>query len=325
MSLNPFTADAEIATRRQNQESAFGDQLRRLAADVIEQNQLARSADLGYILTDQNCTEIMQRFDLTDKADLMCLLIGQAARLADPPISDFYVGAVGEEAETGHLVLGGNLEFPNTQLATTVHGEGFVMARAFSRGTTIRTIALSEAHPCGHCRQFLSEFAGAHALKLIDPLGHCLSLSQLLPWPFSPDALGQAGAQPGTTYFLDLELKDEFAATIPDKLNNALTRAGQKAYAPYSNAPAAVALGMGDGAVVTGMSLESVAFNPSLTAAQTSLINSFANGYGIGDIADVYIVGSATGPLNIKTSLASVFQTLAPKASIHLSNWSEQT
>ena len=325
MPHNPFSPDTEIAARRARCETVIGDEIRRAAAALIALNMATATGDLGHVLTARDWSRLMHDYDLHDKDDLMCLLIGQAATLAKPQISNFYVGAVGEEAETGNLVLGGNLEFPNTQLATTVHGEGFVTARAFAHGTTLQKIALSEAHPCGHCRQFLSEFAGAHALQLIDPLGHNLTLSQLLPWPFSPDALGQAGAQPGKTYNKDIRLDEEFAAAIPESIQRALTSAGERAYAPYSKSPAAVALVMEDGTVITGMSLESVAFNPSLTAVQTSLINALANGYAYGNIADAFIVGTATGTVDIKTSLGTILQGIAPKASIHICYWSERT
>ncbi len=37
------------------------------------------------------------------------LALSAAREIAHPPISDFHVGAVGLETETGNLVLGGNV------------------------------------------------------------------------------------------------------------------------------------------------------------------------------------------------------------------------
>ena len=206
----------------------------------------------------------------------MLLALDAAKAIARPPISGFFVGAVGLEAETGDLILGGNVEFPGTHLGFTIHGEGFVFTRAFSRGTTIRTIAIGEAHPCAHCRQYISEFAASRELTLIDPLGHRLTMAELYPWPFDPDYLGERGAVAGA---LDASL-DLAANDWPRPVADRLLDAGRRAHAPYSKCPGAVVLALSDGRMVAGSSVESVAFDPTMGPLQAAMINLIAHGYG---------------------------------------------
>ena len=152
--------------------------------------------NVGGVLPANRADEIMRGFDLSAD-ELLLLSLKCAETFARPPVSGFFVGAVGREAETGHVVFGGNLEFPGGHIGNSVHGEGFVFARAFSRGTAIETLALGEAHPCAHCRQFLTEFAATDNLTLIDPLGHRLKMADLYPWPFDPAYLGERGSVAG--------------------------------------------------------------------------------------------------------------------------------
>ncbi len=152
--------------------------------------------------------ELVARHRLGSAADLALLALPLAAALARCTISGFRVAAVGIEAETGDLVLGGNLEFPGTDLTTTVHAEGFVTLRARARGRTLATLAVREARPCAHCRQTLSESAAADGLTLVDLEGARRTLADLYPWPFGPDDLGVPGIVPGTVPWPDLAMLD---------------------------------------------------------------------------------------------------------------------
>src|SRR5262249_51500689 len=151
----------------------------------------------GSVIAANDVEALIDEFGLGGPEELMLLARKSAERIARPPISSFFVGAIGLERETGNLIFGGNVEVPGTPLGTTIHGEGFVTTRAYSRGNSLAAIALGEAHPCGHCRQYLSEFASSRELALIDPLGHRLKLSDVYPWPFDPAYLGETGAVPG--------------------------------------------------------------------------------------------------------------------------------
>ena len=103
--------------------------------------------------------DLVERHALGSAVELALLALPVAGAMARPSISGFRVAAVGIEAEGGDLVLGGNLEFPGGELATTIHAEGFVALRVRRRGRTLATLAVNEARPCAHCRQTLAEAA----------------------------------------------------------------------------------------------------------------------------------------------------------------------
>src|SRR5690606_1093427 len=130
--------------------------------------------------------------------------------------------------------------------------------------------ALGEAHPCAHCRQYLSEFAASRDLMLIDPLGHRLTMAELYPWPFDPGYLGEAGYRPGTISRSDLRLAENH---LPPAIAAALLDAGRRAHAPYSKCPGAAVLSLRDGGHVSGFAIESVAFNPTMGPLQSALID----------------------------------------------------
>ncbi|HET7181889.1 MAG TPA: hypothetical protein VFI15_06615, partial [Candidatus Limnocylindrales bacterium] len=163
----------------------------------------------GSTIPAADAARLVQQFHLASTTDLALLALPVARRLADPPISGYRVAAVGIEAGSGDLVLGGNLEFPGTELGTTIHAEGFVALRARRRGRTLDTLALRVAHPCAHCRQVLSELASSDGLLLVDTEGARLHLADLYPWPFRPASLGVEGDVPARVAWPALEPVDD--------------------------------------------------------------------------------------------------------------------
>ena len=314
MSTNPFVADSAIAFEVADAEARFGTELRANVAARLLAHAHDPAANLGGVLLGADADALAGAYGVS--SDLLMLLTRKLAEgLARPPISNFFVGAVGREAESGNLIYGGNLEFPGAAIGFTVHGEGYLAARAFSRGARLECIALGEAHPCGHCRQFLSEFAWSPSLVLIDPLGHRLSLSQLFPWPFDPAYLGEAGAVPGLAAWPDLTL------TAADPLAGPLVEAVARAHAPYSKAPAAAALQLKDGKRVTGTNIESVAFNPSLGPLQTALIDLFAHGYGPSDIIGASLAVARRGTVDHAAATRALLDAVAPGVPLNVLEW----
>ena len=260
---------------------------------------------------------IAAEFGLTGD-ELVLVALKQAETFARPPISNFFVGCIGREAETGNLVFGGNLEFPGAHIGNTVHGEGFVFSRAFSRGTSIATIAVFEAHPCAHCRQFLSEFAATANLALIDPMGHRLRMADLYPWPFDPDYLGEKGIVAGEIRHPDLTLgANEFAAPVAAKL----TELGQQSYTPYGKSPAAIVLTLNNGAIVGGAAIESVSFNPTVSPLQVAMINLFAHGYAASDIAAAAIATTPGALVDYAGHAAGLLAAIAPGVTLDMVSW----
>jgi len=317
VSLNPFQANSDIAARFERQSAEIGDRLGAEITRLVAAKAHQPEDNLGSILTATEVAILRQSFGLGSVEELMLLALAPARGIARPPISNFFVGAVGLERETGNLILGGNVEFPGAHLGFTIHGEGFVFTRAASRGTSVESIAISEAHPCAHCRQYISEFATSRELTLIDPLGHRLTMAELYPWPFDPDYLGESGAVAGA-YDATLGLADnDWPATIADRLLDA----GRRAHAPYSKCPGALVLALGDGQLVSGFSIESVAFNPTMGPLQAAMINLIAHGYETADIAEAALGTRLGGNVDYSLSVTELLGRLAPRAPLNIVGW----
>lgn len=318
MSLNPFKADPEIAARHAGLSSRVGDELSTEIAALLAAKARRPEANLGGIVEKAEVESLIARFGLGDVEMLMLLASPAAQLIARPPISKFFVGAVGLERETGNLVLGGNVEFPGTHLGFTIHGEGFVFTRGFSRGTTIEKIALGEAHPCAHCRQYLSEFAATRDLLLIDPLGHRLTMAELYPWPFDPDYLGEAGLVTGAIGQPQLSVGP---SRLAPEVSARLVAAARRAHAPYSKCPGAVVLSLRGGGMVAGASVESVAFNPTIGPLQAALIDLIAHGFSAGDVEAAALGTVLGGDVDYAASTAELLGRVAPGAPLTIVGW----
>jgi cytidine deaminase len=317
VSRNPFAADPTIRLRRERLAASVGTAIGVEIATLISGGKAALGRNEGCVVPKQQADALIARYELTGVEDLMLLALDTARTIARPPISDFFVGAVGLETETGNLILGGNVEFPGTHLGFTIHGEGFVFTRAASRGMTITAIAIGEAHPCAHCRQYLSEFQATRDLVLIDPLGHRLTMAELYPWPFDPDYLGEAGYVPGAMH-PDLALGEN---VLPQIIAERLLAAGQRAHAPYSKCPGAVVLALNDGNTVSGFSIESVAFNPTMGPLQAAMIDLIAHGYEASDIAEAALITRIGGNVDYSLSVTELLGKLAPSAPLSIVGW----
>jgi cytidine deaminase len=286
-----------------------------LNADVRAELAAIGDSRDGLVIPASVAANWIARYGLADVRELMLQLVPFARSVARPPISNFTIGAVALERETGDLILGGNVEFPGANLGEAIHGEQFLSARAFSRGASIATIALEAAPPCGHCRQFLSEFKDGLDLDIITMQGHRIGLRDLLPWAFSPADLGEAGVTPvgqdGVRQQLAV-VRSQIADT--PALEAALLAAGRLAYVPYSRAPSAVALRSVDGEVITGAALENAAFNPSLGPLQVALVNWIAAGRAYEEIDLAVLGGVENGAVDYSADLPNLLATVAPKA-----------
>lgn len=318
MSANPFVADSAVAARLGSVPSQVKLALANAASEAIALGKREPQRNMGGVIPAEVAAELVARFKLASVRDLMCLLLDVAAReMAKPLISDFHVGAVGLETETGNLILGGNVEFPTTHLGYTLHGEGFVFTRAMSRGTNIAVIAIGEAHPCAHCRQCLAEYAASDRLDLIDPLGHTLTLAQLYPWPFDPAYLWERGAVPGRKLWPDLRFDEDSVSPAAETL----LAAGQRSHSPYSKCPGALTLHLHDGATVAGAAIESVAFNPTIHPVQAALVDLLAHGYGYDDIMGASLGTVRGGAVDYTPSTRELLSRIAPEAPVMVMGW----
>ena len=272
----------------------------------------------GSTIAAATAAELVARHGLASMEELALLSLSVAQDMARAPISGFEVPAVGIEAESGDLLLGANLEFPGTELGTTVHAEGFVTLRARRRGRSLGTLVVREARPCAHCRQTLSESASADSLVLVDREGNRRRLDDVYPLPFRPDALGIDGDTPSTVRWPDLALE---AAAAPPDIAGLLVEVGAKAHAPYSEAPSAVAVRLADGRVLAAGAFESVAFNPSISAAQAVAVEIAAARASWSDIREGWLARRPAASIDPEPGFRALLGAIAPAADLRVVHW----
>ncbi|MGE4234174.1 MAG: cytidine deaminase [Bacteriovoracia bacterium] len=304
-----FQVNLEIKSRCDQLVKTIGLKLVEETKQILErQNRQQPQSDNGWVLLKEDVELLKEKYHLQDTEELMRLLVPLAGRLATMPISNYRVGAVGLEKETGSLILGGNLEFPGSPLSSTVHAEQFVFTRSFQRGTTVETIALDEANACGHCRQFMSEFSGRDKLRLVDMKGHEVKLADLYPWSFDPSALGEQGLVTKKAKFSDLSFDE------------ALKKAVDISYAPYSKAKASVVVEVKSGKIFVGSYIENVAFNPSLGPLQAAVVRLVANGFSLSDVRRVALGQTKNAVIDFEPEVKLILKHSAPEAEV-LSFW----
>jgi cytidine deaminase len=319
VSVNPFSADAAVAEHLARLDRERGDAIRGEVRAALGHDHRDPAGNMGGIVSAEVVGRICAAHGITVE-QLMLLSLRVAELYSHPEVSSFTVGAIGLEAETGNLVLGGNLEFTRAHIGTTVHGEGFVFTRAFTRGTSIKTIAIGEAHPCAHCRQYLSEFAATANLTLIDPLGHRLTMAQLYPWPFDPKYLGETGIIAGAVPYPALEL-EPFGNLVGTATAACLTEYGRRSYTPYGKSPAALVLTLSDGNLVGGSAIESVAFNPTISPLQSAMIHLVAHGYSGGDIKAAVIATVDGARVDYILPTVDALAAIAPGIELRMLKW----
>jgi cytidine deaminase len=270
----------------------------------------------GHVIPAPTARRLMHSAGLDTVEALMLALLPHAQALARPVVSGFHVGAVGRDEATGTLFLGANVEFHGAPPADTIHAEQFLFSRAYHRGASLDLIAVS-ARPCGHCRQFMAEFAGRERLAILDPSGDRLTLAEMLPWSFTPADLGEAGIAPTPGRALRLPDHDQ----VPADLRAALGEAGGRAYAPYSRAPSAVALLLDDGGIVSGAAIENAAYNPGLPPLQAALINLIAVGGDYAAICHAVIGSARDGATDHAGSARWLLGSIAPHARFDALTW----
>ncbi len=296
-----------------------------VAAVVADaQDALSRTTDPldASVIRSADAATLVRRHGLRTVRDLALLLLPLAARLADPPISGYRVPAVGIEGGSGDLILGGNLEVPGADLGSTVHAEGFVSLRARRRARVLAVLALTRASPCAHCRQTLVESAGAEALRIIDPDGRDVGLTDLVPQAFGPAALGVAPDDPSVAHWPALAFDPSFAGDAPPaRVGDALLAAGRAAHAPYSGAPSAVVLRCDDGTLLAAGCVESVAFNPTITALQAALVERAAAGIDRARVREAWLGRVPGGMVDPSAGFDALLSAALPGARGHVVDW----
>jgi cytidine deaminase len=238
----------------------------------------------------------------------MLELLAQAQSYARPMLTNFRVGAV-VRGVSGSLYLGGNIEFPGASLSQTVHAEQAALSNAFMRDEPgIEAIAVTKP-PCGHCRQFLYEFAEGRDIEVFLPGQPAMTLSALLPRPFGPRDLDVTGGPLS---------RDKIAIQNVEGVAQAARYAAANAHAPYSNSPSGVAIRSRRGNVYRGSYIENAAFNPSLPPLQVALAAMAVANEDFSDIAEVVLAEAANNSISQLSATKLLLAVVAPRAEFRL-------
>jgi len=216
-----------------------------------------------------------------DVPRLMTMLLPHAAKLAKPPVSNFFVGCV-SRGLSGALYFGTNLEFAGEALSFTVHAEQSSVTSAWMNGEDGIDLIAVNAAPCGYCRQFLNELTTADRLVVAMPK-ETRPLSELLPSAFGPRDLGIDGG---------LMQRNDHGLTIDesDALAKEALKAANMSYAPYSKSFAGIALRSRSGRIASGAYAENAAFNPSMSPLEVALSRLNLAGEAFDAIDDAVLV-----------------------------------
>jgi cytidine deaminase len=234
--------------------------------------------------------------------------LADAESYARPAVSGYRAGAV-VRGTSGALYLGANLEFPGVNLGQTVHAEQAALANAFMHDEPgIEAIAIS-APPCGHCRQFLYEFAEGRDIEIILPGQPVMTLTALLPQPFGPRDLKVTEGPLSRT---------KIAIQSAESVAQAARYAAANAYAPYSNSPSGIAIRSRRGNVYRGSYIENAAFNPSLGPLQVALVAMAMANEDFLDIVEVVLAEAANNSISQLSATKSVLAVIAPRAEFRL-------
>jgi cytidine deaminase len=243
-------------------------------------------------------------------------LLPRVAKRAFAGLSNLCVGAIVLGA-SGNIYFGSNVEIPNQVCGFAVHAEQAALANAFIHGEReIKAIYVTAA-PCGHCRQFMTEFSLTCGLPVV--IGNLeTSLAKLLPEHFGPAHLGNmrgVALHEGTR----LNLFESFEAFDAEpELERAALEAAEASYAPYSLSPSGAAISTKSGRLYSGSYIESVAFNPGLPPLQAAVVALIQSGESPADIVHAVVVELKNASITQEDSARAVLRGLQPGARLNL-------
>jgi cytidine deaminase len=265
----------------------------------------------GGYLPVQFVQQLLSDFDITVD-QFMLGLLPVVSEFAVMPVCGFMVGAVAL-GETGNIYCGSSQDFGGMVLSQAVHAEQAAVAMAQLHGETGLVKIAVNARPCGHCRQFLYELVDGGALKILLPETSEVKLSTLLPDAFGPKNLGSDEA---------LLMPQKHALRLiensSDPLIQAALKGAMQSYAPYTKAYSGVALQTNDGKIFMGSYLENVAFNPSLPALQSALVNLVQCGYSYDNVKNAVLVQLKNNVIDQVAGARMVLQVLCPTVQLQV-------
>lgn len=274
--------------------ATLADTLQSALAPVIADAHFPAMLDAEQVATLKSATGL-------DDDALAFALLPVAAACARADLSHFNVGAIARGV-SGIWYFGGNMEFLGATMQQTVHAEQSAISHAWLRGETSLSSVTVNYTPCGHCRQFMNELNSGLTLRINLPGREPHTLGDYLPDAFGPKDLEIK------TLLMDEE--NHGFALQGDALTQAAISAANKSHAPYSKAPAGLAIACHDGRIFAGRYAENAAFNPSLPPLQGALNLLSLSGYDYADIQRAVLAEVADAPLTQWDATAATLKAL---------------
>lgn len=260
-----------------------------------------------FVLSKVEVKGLKQKFKFSTER-LMIELIPVAKRNARPPISNYYVGAVGL-TRSGRIIFGNNLEFKGAPISATVHAEQFLSVLSFIDNDRLEKIAVS-AEPCGYCRQFLNEISGAlKTLKILVPGKSPKYLGALLPDSFGPDNL-----KINVSIYAQRDNKIDIKSGIKNELVINAIKNANISYAPYSESYSGISLRLKDGTIFNGFYIENAAFNPSINPLTVAIIKMVSEDRQYDQIKEVVLFEKKYAMVKQEELSRIILKAIAPRA-----------
>ncbi|WP_025820662.1 cytidine deaminase [Shewanella marina] len=264
-------------------QNRFLESIKQLPIQVATAVKPLLNESFSGMISAQQLAQLCVESELTEP-ELLLALLPIASAMANPPISEFYVGAIAK-AKSGNIYMGANIEINQQALFHSVHAEQHAISHAWLAGETEITDIVVNFSPCGHCRQFINELVNGQQITIHLPEQTPKALSHYLPYAFGPSDLNI------TTPLLSLQ-KQNLTILSDDPLVNEAVEQANLSYAPYSNTYAAVVLQTKSGDVFVGRYAENAAFNPSMQPMQMALANLLRNNQEYTEINRAILVES---------------------------------
>ena len=303
-----------------------------------------------FVITARELAELQDADGASTLADVLQTVVECVKTHARPPTSGFNVGAAALGA-SGTVYLGVNVEITAVPLNHSIHAEQFALVTAMASDERKIVMIATTAAPCGHCRQFMNELRDASELRCVMPSGSW-TLAELLPHSFGPlDLLDESSAtlegllleerssnvrggvsvwnmracvsgdgisEDAVPRCLDEILKSNASYRALAEMSH---KALEKAYAPYSKSPAGISALTSCGEEFLGWSLESAAYNPSMSPFQCLTARMVARGKDLASIERVVLTELHGAPVKYECTVRLALAQVAPHARLVVINY----
>ncbi|ELP90536.1 cytidine deaminase, putative [Entamoeba invadens IP1] len=216
--------------------------------------------------------------------------------------SQFPVGGCCYCKESGNAYIGFNMESEKHWIGYSVHAEQCTFNNALIHGEKVIDLLVVSYTPCGHCRQFINQFAFSKTLKIfIVTINKAFNVHDLLPYDFSPADLPEINF-PDTDNFCVKKMEGD---KVDDLKIEQVIKAAKKSHLDNLANYCAVGLFVKDKAFF-GNFLENCAHNPSFHPMNGAISQLVLNGFGVQDVDEIVAVQYENSPFWMKETVLGV-------------------